>query len=186
MNFLPRLLGLGLLSVLLSLLIMSCETTKPGAGEFGSPNKIKGEVVAKPESRQIAQITDSATTFKTPRAELAAAFIREFGDGTVIDKILVRKAPAGPKDPVNYYLVGMGLRNGMFRAMALPLTNGGDNTVYLRPTAERYIITSVGCPACYFNFEGGRIVSTTCAENSGGSRCDMKVVSNNALFAAAR
>jgi hypothetical protein len=171
----------------LGLLMMSCETTKPGAGEFGSPNPHQGRGGS--QARQPADSTGHRQrhwTFKTPRAELAAAFIREFGDGTVIDKILVRKAPAGPKDPVNYYLVGMGLRNGMFRAMALPLTNGGDNTVYLRPTAERYIITSVGCPACYFNFEGGRIVSTTCAENSGGSRCDMKVVSNNALFAAAR
>jgi hypothetical protein len=183
MNFLPRLLGLGLLGLLMGLLVMSCESTR-GTGEFGTPTRIKGEVIAKPDSRQIAQVTDSTLDFKTPRAELAAAFIREFGDGTVVDKILVRKAPAGPKDPSSYFLVGMGLRGGSFRAMALPLNTGGDNTVYLRPSAERYILTAVGCPTCYFNFENGRIVGTSCGDNSGGSRCDLKVEMNNNLFAA--
>ncbi|GAC1372701.1 MAG: hypothetical protein NVS3B25_22360 [Hymenobacter sp.] len=184
MNFLPRLLGLSLLSVLVALLVMSCETTKPATSEFGNPNRVKGEVIAKPESRQIVHLTDSTTEYKTSRSELAQAFIRQFNDGTVVDKIQVRKAPVGPNQPTTYFLVGMGLRGGMFRAMALPLTAGGDNSYYLRPTAARYIITSLGCPACFFNFEGGRIVGTTCAENSTGSHCDLKVETNNSLFAA--
>jgi hypothetical protein len=165
------------------LLTMSCETAKQSANEFGSPTAIKGEAIAKPESRQIVHFTDTTTEYKTPRSELAKAFIRQFGDGTVVDKIQVRKAPLGPDAPVSYYLIGMGLRNGMFRAMALPLTGGGDNTYYLRPSAERYTLTSVGCAACYFNFENGRIVGTTCSQNSGGSHCDLKVEANNTLFA---
>ena len=181
MNVIPRLLGFGLFA-LLTLLVMSCESTKTTTNEFGSPNRIKGEVIAKPESRLIVQLTDTSTNFKTPRAELARAIIRQFGDGTVVDKILVRKAPKSEDGASGtYYLVGLGLRNGMFRAMALPLTSGGDNTYYLRPTAERYIITGTGCPTCFFEFEEDRIVSTTCSENAGGS-CDMKVVSNNDLF----
>ncbi|MBF9236562.1 hypothetical protein I2I05_04055 [Hymenobacter sp. BT683] len=183
MRFLPRLLGLGLLSLLV-LLVMSCETTKQTTTEFGSPNRIKGEVIAKPESRQIVHFTDSTTEYTTPRSELATAFIKEFGDGTVVDKVQVRKAPVGADQPVSYFLIGMGLRNGMFRAMALPLTAGGDNTYYLRPGAERYILTSLGCTSCFFNFENGRIVSTSCSENSGGSRCDLKVEVANSLFAA--
>jgi len=183
MNFLPRLLGLGLLSVLVSLLAMACESTKPSSGEFGSPTRMKGEVIAKPESRQIVHLTDSTTEYKTPRSELAKAFIRQFHDGTVVDKIQVRKAPVGPKDPVSYYLIGMGLRNGMFRAMALPLTAGGDNAYYLRPSAERYTLTSVGCTTCFFNFENGRIVGTSCSESAGGTHCDLKVEANNELFA---
>jgi hypothetical protein len=184
MKYLPRLLGLGLLSLLVMLLAMSCESSKQATSEFGSPNRVKGEVIAAPESRQIVHFTDSSTEYITPRNELARAFIRQFGDGTVVDKIQVRKAPVGPKDPTSYYLVGMGLRNGMFRAMALRLTTGGDNTYYLSPTSERYTLTSVGCPTCFFNFENGRIVGTTCSENSGGSHCDLKVDSNNALFSA--
>ena len=184
MNYLLRLLGLGLLSLLV-MLVMSCESSRPAAAnEFGSPNRIKGETIAKPESRQIVHFTDSTAEYKTSRSELAKAFIREFGDGTVVDKVQVRKAPVGAGEPVSYYLIGMGLRNGMFRAMALPLTSGGDNTYYLRPAAERYILTSVGCTACFFNFENGRIVGTTCSENSGGSSCNMKVVTTNTLFAA--
>jgi hypothetical protein len=184
MKFLPRLLGLGLLSLLVMLLAMSCESTKPGKSEFGSPNRIKGEAIAKPESRQIVHFTDSSTEFVTPRNELAQAFIRKFNDGTVIDKILVRKAPAGPKDPVNYYLIGMGLRNGRFRAMALPLTAGGDNTFYLRPNAECYTLTGMGCPTCFFNFENGRIVGTSCDDSSNGNTCDLKVANSVSLFAA--
>ncbi|GAB3869022.1 hypothetical protein GCM10028824_15300 [Hymenobacter segetis] len=185
MKLIPRLLGLGLLSILVMLLAMSCESTKQATNEFGSPNRIKGEVIAKPESRQIVHFTDSSTEYTTPRSELAKAFIRQFGDGTVIDKIQVRKAPAGPDEPVSYYLIGMGLRNGMFRAMALPLTTGGDNTYYLRPTAERYTISGQGCPMCFFNFENGRIVGTTCGEKVGGSTCDLKVDVNNSLFSSA-
>ena len=183
MNFLPRLLGFGLLSLLLALLVMACESTKPAGNEYGSPNRNKGEAIAKPESRQIVHFTDSSTEYRTPRSELAQAFIRQFGDGTVVDKIQVRKAPAGPQDPVVYYLIGMGLRNGMFRAMALPLTAGGDDTYYLRPSAERYVLIGTGCPACFFNFENGRIVGTSCNDTSGGTRCDFKTVPNNELFA---
>lgn len=186
MKYIPRLLGLGLLGLLTALLVMACETTKPTTNEFGSPNRIKGEAIAAPESRQIVHFTDTSTEYMTPRSVLAQAFIRQFGDGTVVDKIQVRKAPVGPEDPVNYYLIGMGLRNGMFRAMALPLTSGGDNSFYLRPNAERYTLTSVGCTTCFFNFENGRIVGTSCDSNSGGSRCDLKVDNNNSLFAATR
>lgn len=186
MKYFPRLLGLGLLGLLTALLVMSCEATKPTTSEFGSPNRVKGEVIAAPESRQIVHFTDSTTEYVTPRSELAKAFIRQFGDGTVVDKVQVRKAPVGPKDPVNYYLIGMGLRNGMFRAMALPLTAGGDNTFSLRPNAERYTLTSVGCATCFFNFENGRIVGTSCDSNSGGSHCDLKVDVNNSLFATTR
>ncbi|MBD2721996.1 MULTISPECIES: hypothetical protein [Hymenobacter] len=186
MKLLPRLLGLGLLGLLLALVTMSCESSKTATNEFGSPNRIKGEVIAKPESRQIVHFTDSSTEYKTPRSELAKAFIRQFNDGTVIDKIQVRKAPVDAGTVATYYLIGMGLRSGTFRAMALPLTSGGDNTFYLRPSAERYTLSSTGCPACFFNFENGRIVGTSCSESSPGSHCDLKIEPNNELFANAR
>ena len=186
MTSFPRLLGLGLLGLLISLLVFSCETTKRGAGEFATPSKMPGKLPAeamRTETRAIVQVTDSSTDFKTPQSDLAAAFIRQFGDGTVIDKILVRKAPADKGETATYFLVGMGQRNGQFRAMALPLSTGGDNSYFLSPNAERYVLTAVGCPSCYFNFEGGHIVGTSCSENSGGSRCDLKVESSNELLA---
>ena len=186
MSFIPRLLGLGLLSLLVILLVMSCESTKSTANEFGSPNRMKGETIAKAETRQIVHLTDTSTEYITSRNELAQAFIRQFNDGTVVDKVQVRKAPGAADAPAKYYLIGMGLRNGMFRAMALPLTAGGDNAFFLRPSAERYILSSNGCPACFFNFENGRIMGTSCSQNSGGSFCDLKVEPNNVLFAQAQ
>ena len=184
MKYIPRLLGLGLLGLLTALLVMACESTKPSNSEFGSPNRIKGQVIAKPESRQIVHLTDSSTEYLTPRNELAKAFIRQFNDGTVVDKVMVRKSPVGPDDPITYYLVGLGLRNGTFRAMALPLTSGGDNMFYLRPNVERYTITGTGCAACFFNFENGRIVGTSCDGTSAGSHCDLKIENNTFFFAA--
>jgi hypothetical protein len=183
MKYLPRLLGLGLLSLLLGLLLMSCESTKPGNSEFGSPGRIKGAVVVKPESQHIVHFTDSTTEYVTSRVALTKAFIRQFADGTVVDKVQVRKAPAGPRESVTYYLIGMGLRNGKFRAMALPLASGGDNSFYLRPSAERYTLTGEGCAACFFNFGNGRIVGTSCDGGSSGGHCDLTVEPNNTLFA---
>lgn len=188
MRIFPRLLGLGLLSLLMILLAMSCETSRRGSDEYVAPNRSEttengDDRPSEVASRQIAQLNDlGKIEFRTPQAELARAFIRQFNDGTVIDKIMVRKAPGNDKLSAGYFLVGMGLRNGMFRAMALPLQNGGDNTFSLSSAAERYIISGVGCSSCTFNFEGGRIVGTTCSDNSGGSRCDLKVEPTNALF----
>lgn len=181
MKLFPRLLGLSLLSLLVGLLLLtSCETSKPGVGETAIPVELRTSSNKGTESRQIAQVTETGTTYKTPRAELASAFIEQFGDGTVIDRVLVQKAPADPQGPVNYFLVGMGLRDGMFRAMALPLNSGGDNTYSLSGTAERYILTSVGCQTCYFNFENGRIMGTSCSDGDG--RCSLRIVANNAMF----
>ena len=190
MRFLPRLLGLSLLSLLFILLVMSCETSRRGADEYVGPNRSEATPDAQADerpsevaSRQIAQLNDMGKIeFKTSQSDLARAFIRQFNDGTVIDKILVRKAPGKDNLATGYFLVGMGLRNGMFRAMALPLQSGGDNSFSLSSAAERYIISGVGCSSCTFNFEGGRIVGTTCADNSGGSFCDLKVEPTNSLF----
>ena len=180
MKLLPRFLGL--LGLPVGLLLLACETTKRGADEYATPSRSSSIGARRFKSHPVALITDSTTEFKTPQSRLAASFIREFGDGTVVDKVLVRKAPAGPKEASSYFLVGIGQRQGRFRAMALPLVASGDGTHYLSPTAERYLLSSVGCPTCYFNFEDGRIIGTLCSENSGGSSCDLSVEPNNTLF----
>ncbi len=179
MSIFPRLLGLGLLTLLVGLLLGSCEISRHGASEATMPEY---NTKASVPNKQIAQVAGNDVTFKTSQSALASAFIREFGDGTVVDRVMVRKAPAGANEATVYYLVGMGLRNGMVRAMALPLLGGGDNTLFLSPTATRYIITGVGCSSCFFNFEGDRIVGTLCEGNPGGGRCDLRRESGNTLF----
>ena len=190
MRVFPRLIGLGLLSVLLLLLAMACETTRHSQDEYMRPgnsdSKAENSAENRPSevaSRQIAHLNElGKMEYMTSQVDLARAFIRQFGDGTVVDKVMVRKAPGSDKESAGYFLVGLGLRNGMFRAMALPLQNGGDNTFSLSSASERYIISGVGCSSCTFNFEGSRIVGTTCSDNSGGSRCDLKIEPTNSLF----
>ena len=136
-------------------------------------------------SHQIAQLADAPgglPTFKTSQAVLASAFIRQFGDGTVIDKIMVRQAPAVPQQAPVYYLIGVGLHNGNYRAMALPLNTVG-TALSLASDAERYVLTATGCSSCFFAFEGSRIVGSTCGDNTGGGSCNFRVLNQNSLFA---
>jgi len=167
-------------------LLTACETSKHGFPEKSMPAQ-EGDAAAQrkrePVNRQIATINEGKVEYAVPRNQLATAFIRQFNDGTVIDKTSVQKVQESKKDKPVYYLVGIGLRNGMYRAMAIPLQNSSDNSLYLSSSAERYILTSVGCTFCSFTFEKNRIVGTTCEENSGGSRCDLIVKQNNEIFA---
>ena len=165
--------------------LSACETTKRGFPEVSSPNNdpdALGRRQLEATSKQIAQVVSDKVEYLTPKQELAARFTRQFGDGTSINKTIIRKVQETPKDKAVYYLVGLGLRDGMFRGMAIPLQSSSDNSLYLSSSAPRYILTSVGCTFCYFNFERNEIVGTSCEENTGGSRCDLTVENNNAFF----
>lgn len=186
-----RLSSFCLLSLLTGfLLLTSCETVRKR--ERNDPareaQRLTDEAAIasgkmKVSNRQIAMINETGTpTFKTPQSVLATAFIRQFGDGTVIDKVLVRKAPGGPKDVPHYFLIGLGQRDGSYRAMAVPLRTADDGTLYLSSESERYVLTGVGCPTCFFDFEGSHIVGSSCDDNSGGSRCTFKMLNENTLF----
>ena len=176
-------LRLLLATALLSVTLPACETTKRGIPEFTSPDQSDVSRKQEPASKLVATVGEKGLIkYSIPREQLAQAFTRQFGDGTSIDKTLVRKVQGGPKDPASYYLVGLGLRNGMFRGMALALRLTSDNELYLSSNVARYIITGVGCNFCFFNFENNDIVGTTCEENTGGSRCDLRVEDNNTFF----
>ena len=167
-------------------LLTACETSKHGFTEKGMPADDPEAAAAKRRreavSRQIATINEGKVEYIVPRNQLATAFIRLFNDGTVIDKTSVQKVQESKKDKPVYYLVGIGLRNGMYRAMAIPLQSSSDNSLYLSSSAERYILTSVGCTFCSFSFEKNQIVGTNCEENTGGSRCDLVVKEYNEFF----
>jgi hypothetical protein len=191
MRTLPRLFGLLLLGLLSGLLMLSsCETTR--RRESSDPTReaqrlsdaAGASLSGSASSHQIMHLDNKgAVKYKLSQAVMAAALIRQFNDGTVIDRIMVRKAPGSEATQPVYYLIGMGHNNGTYRAMALPLRGTDDSTYYLTPNASRYVISGVGCPSCYFDFEDGHIVGTTCDDNSGGSSCTMKVLEANELFA---
>ena len=185
-----RLLGLLLLGLLAGLLLLtasSCETTR--TRENADPLK-QADAMSDARralasgTRQIMQVDEKGVIdYKTPQSVVAAALIRQFNDGTVIDRVVARKAPDDdPKARPVYYLVGLGSLNGSFRAVAMPLRGAEDNSFYLTPNADRYVLSSSGCPSCYFDFENGSIVGTTCDENSGGNSCTLKVLTGNEVF----
>jgi hypothetical protein len=194
MRTLPRLFGLLLLGVLSGLLLLSsCETTR--RREASDPTReaqrlsdaAGASLSGSASSRQIMQLDGKgAVKYKLAQSVMAAALIRQFHDGTVIDRIMVRKAPGSEAAQPVYYLIGLGHNNGSYRAIALPLRGTDDSTYYLTPNASRYVISGVGCPSCYFDFEDGHIIGTTCDDNSGGSSCTMKVLEANQVFVATR
>ncbi len=185
-RFLRTSAGICLSAALLLGGLSACETTKRGFPELSSPNNNPDELGRRQleaTSKQVAQVVNSKVEYLTPKQELATRFTKQFGDGTSVNKTIIRKVQETPKDKAVYYLVGMGLLDGRFRAMAIPLQTSSNNSLYLSSNAPRYILNSVGCTFCYFNFERNEIVGTSCEENTGGSRCDLTVENNNAFFA---
>lgn len=167
-------------------LLSSCETSRRQAfpevsSPVNDPTKTEQRQL-EATSKLVAEIAEGKTQYAVPRDQLTRNFIREFGDGTVVDKVVIRKVQERPKDAPVYYLVGLGLRDGMFRGMAIPLRKSTDNSLYLSSNTERYILEGVGCTFCFFNFQGNKIVGTTCEENTGGSSCDLTVKDNNTFF----
>ncbi|KAA9327589.1 hypothetical protein F0P96_16550 [Hymenobacter busanensis] len=178
---------LGRLAFFLLLIALgACETSKRGFPEVGAPTKDADAGIGTLDSpsKLVAEITEGKVQYTIPKEQLAQNFIRQFNDGTVIDKAMIRKVQSTPKDKPAYFLVGLGLRNGQFRAMALPLQQSTDNSLYLSSAAERYIIESSGCQFCFFNFENNQIMGTSCEENGGGASCDLTVERKNTFFAA--
>jgi hypothetical protein len=193
MSAFSRLFGLLLLGMLSGLLLLSsCETTRNGentapVGKAERTGNMPGAALSgAANSHQIMHLDNKgAVKYKVGQAALAAALIRQFHDGTVIDRVQVRKAPGSEATSPVYYLIGLGHNNGSYRAIALPLRGTNDSTYYLSPKASRYVISGVGCPNCYFDFENGHIIGTTCDDNSGGSSCNLKVLQENEVFATA-
>ncbi len=193
MSAFSRLFGLLLLGMLSGLLLLSsCETTRNGentapVGKAERVGNMPGAALSgAANSRQIMHLDNKgAVKYKVGQAALAAALIRQFHDGTVIDRVQVRKAPGSEAASPVYYLIGLGHNNGSYRAIALPLRGTSDSTYYLSPKASRYVISGVGCPNCYFDFENGHIIGTTCDDNSGGSSCNLRVLQENEVFATA-
>ena len=194
MRALSRLFGLLLLGLLSGLVLLSsCETartreSKDDAQQMKDLSNAAGaSLLGVAGSRQVMRLDHQGEVkYKLPQSAVAAALIRQFHDGTVIDRVQVRLAPGSDdKQPV-YYLIGLGHRNGGFRAIALPLHGTDDSTYYLIPTASRYVLTGVGCPTCFFDFEAGHIVGTTCEDNSGGSSCSLQVLNANQVFVDTR
>ena len=155
----------------------------PAAGAAAAP-----AVPAKATSIRIgAWLTQAKEmSFDVKPERLLQQFIREFGDGTVIDKVMVAPIQDGPRTKPTFYLVGMGQLNGQFRAMALALEQSNDDGgLYLLPTATRHLAEGSNCVMCYFRFSRGKVTGAECSEESTGTvdrRCTFRTVPGNGFF----
>ena len=194
MRALSRLFGLLLLGVLSGLVLLSsCETARTSKADDdvqqvkALSNAAGASLLGIAGTRQVMRLDHQGEVqYKISQSAVAAALIRQLHDGTVIDQVQVRAAPGSDTRQPVYYLIGVGHRSGGFRAIALPLHGTDDSTYYLIPTASRYVLTGVGCRTCYFDFEAGHIIGTTCDDNAGGSSCSLQVLNANQVFANTR
>lgn len=195
MRVLPRLFGLLLLALLASLLLLGstgCGAARPSTDrpdptrDLSSRSSDGTALGGAASSRQIMQLGEAGKIdYRTARSVIAASLSRQLNDGSVIDRVIVRQVPLDdPKSQAKppYYLIGIGLNQGHYRAIALPLRGTDDGTYYLTPYADRYIITGTGCPNCFFDFEDGHIIGTSCDDGSGGGDCKLQILSANQVF----
>ena len=147
----------------------------------------EGEAGPAYDGQLLAQVVFDSIDYIVKRQELLQPFIREFGDGTVVDKVMIRKVQDKKDAAPAYYLVGLGMRNGAFRSMALELDVTSDNSLYLSSKGAKHMCTaSAGCGFCYFTFSGNKIVGCECDSRSPGNNCEHKVSETNHLLKGAR
>lgn len=153
--------------------------------------EVIGEVVENEEeaiNRQLlAQVIADEIKFIVPKHELLQPFIREFRDGTVVDRVMIRKVQEKDTTEPMYYLVGLGMLNGSFHSMALELEMASDNSLYLSNKSRKHMCkATIGCDFCYFTFSGNRIVGCECSSRTSGSDCRYKLDEQNELLDKAR
>ena len=143
-----------------------------------------GEVPEVPYDGQLlAQVVFEKVEYIVPQQELMQPFIREFGDGTVIDQVMIRKVQETKEDEPVYYLVGLGIRNGAFRSMALTLDLAADNSLYLSSKGAKHICrASIGCNFCFFTFSGNKITGCECDSRATENNCSHKFAEGNTLL----
>ena len=180
----------GLLFVLMLLLATACTRREafPEDSEEPLEEIAEGEEApAKYDGVLLAQVVFDSVDYIVDRRDLLQPFIQEFGDGTVVDKVMIRKVQETKKDKPAYYLVGLGIRNGAFKSMALQLDVASDNSLYLSSKSPKYVCNAgPGCEFCYFTFVGNKITGCECSTRAAGNNCGYKVTESNELLSRSR
>ncbi|TPE44318.1 hypothetical protein [Pontibacter mangrovi] len=155
--------------------IQEDSATDPEGGELEAEVPYDGKL--------LAQVVFDSVDYIVPTTELMQPFIREFGDGTVVDKVMIHKVQETKEDEPAYYLVGLGQQNGAFRSMALELDLAPDNSLYLSSKGAKHMCkSSIGCGFCYFTFSGNRITGCECSSRAPGNNCEHRFAEGNTLL----
>lgn len=180
----------GLFIMLVFLLSTACTRRESFPEDSEEPIEVaegEEEAPAKYDGVLLAQVVFDSVDYIVDRKDLLQPFIKEFGDGTVVDKVMIRKVQETKKDKPAYYLVGLGIRNGAFKSMALQLDIASDNSLYLSSKSQKYMCNAgPGCDFCYFTFVGNTITGCECSTRAAGDNCGYKVSDTNALLTNSR
>jgi hypothetical protein len=175
------------LALTLILLVAAGCTRREAFPEESEDGPLDAEAAPVYDGKLLAQVVFDSVDYIVPRQELMQPFIKEFGNGTVVDKVMIRKVQDNKKLPASYYLVGLGIRNGSFRSMALELDVTTDNSLYLSSKSLKHICeASSGCDFCYFTFEDNKITGCQCSIRAAGYDCRHRVQEGNTLLQGAR
>lgn len=179
-------LRLSLAFTLIVLVAAGC-TRREAFPEESEEEPLDAEAGPKYDGQLLAQVVLDEINYVVPAQELMQPFIKEFGNGTVVNKVTIHKVQDNKKLPATYYLVGLGMHSGSFRSMALELDVSSDNSLYLSSKSMRHICeATTGCDFCYFTFEDNRIIGCQCSIRAAGYDCRHKVQEGNSLLKGVR
>ncbi|MBX0332160.1 hypothetical protein K3G39_02815 [Pontibacter sp. HSC-14F20] len=175
------------LALTLILLVAAGCTRREAFPEESEEEPLDAEAGPKYDGQLLAQVVLDEIDFVVPQQELVQPFIKEFGNGTVVNKVTIHKVQDNKNLPATYYLVGLGMYNGSFRSMALELDVASDNSLYLSSKSMKHICeATAGCDFCYFSFEDNRITGCQCSIRAAGYDCRHKVQEGNKLLQGVR
>ncbi len=168
---------------LILLMAGACTRREAFPEESEEPSEMAESDSAAYDGQLLAQVVFDSIDYIVPPQDLMQPFIKEFGDGTVVDKVMIRKVQESKQDKPGYYLVGMGIRNGFYRAMALELDVSADNSLYLSSSSNKFICgATAGCSFCYFMFSGNQITGCECESRAPGNLCEQKSSETNTML----
>ena len=175
------------LALTLILLVAVGCTRREAFPEESEEEPLDQEAGPKYDGQLLAQVVLDEINFVVPQQELVQPFIKEFGNGTVVNKVTIHKVQDNKNLPATYYLVGLGIYNGSFRSMALELDVASDNSLYLSSKSVKHICeATAGCDFCYFNFVDNRITGCQCSIRAAGYDCRHKAQEGNTLLQGVR
>ena len=146
------------------------------------PVEQEGETKEVPPGKLLGQMIFDSVDYAVPVEKMMQPFIDEFGDGTVVDHAQIRRVQATPKDKPYYYVVGIGMKNGDFRMMAIELYAASDNSLYVTPQSRKYISTSEECHFCMFTYDKNVITGAECQSRETSEPCTFKVEDHNTFM----
>ena len=173
---------LRLIAALTLLLGSACQRENSFPEVTNMPAEENSEEKVQPAGKLLGEMIFDSVAYVVPQEKMLQPFIDEFGDGTVVDHAQIRRVQATSKDKPYYYVVGIGVKNGDFRMMAIELYASSENALYVTPQSRKYISTSEDCHFCMFTYDKNVITGAECQSRDAEEPCTYVVEDHNSFM----